>query len=193
MKNSTTDGSAFESAGVANDNRTANPGVDAAIKAATESIASDKAFPPAAKAALEWAAALMIPAEPTQGLPAADDAIIFAEILRTLSGYREQMAQLLSLVHRLFDEHDLTPSKRLDEATRNVVTLTLSQSSDVAVATFVGVVIQCYYRDDRVMARLGMPPRAPFPEGYEIAPGDWHLLDAVRVRKSFYRHPSTTK
>ena len=46
----------------------------------------------------------------------------------------------------------------------------------------VAVVCQCYYRDNRVMASLGMPSRAPFPTGYQVPQGDWSLLDPVRDR-----------
>ena len=44
------------------------------------------------------------------------------------------------------------------------------------------IVLQCYYRDDRVMISLGMEPRAPFPKGHELPQGDWFLLDPVRAR-----------
>ena len=35
-----------------------------------------------------------------------------------------------------------------------------------AAATLVRVVLQCYYRDDRVLRSLGLELRAPFPQGY---------------------------
>ena len=46
---------------------------------------------------------------------------------------------------------------------------------------------QCYYRDDRVMRSLGMEPRPPFPKGYEVAQGDWSLLEPVKARDPFWR------
>ena len=51
-----------------------------------------------------------------------------------------------------------------------------------AAATLVRVVLQCYYRDDRVLRSLGLELRAPFPKGYTLEQGDWSLLDPVKAR-----------
>ena len=47
--------------------------------------------------------------------------------------------------------------------------------------------VTCYYQDDRVLAGLGMEPRAPFPRGYEVHSGDLSLLDPVRRRGRIWR------
>ena len=44
-----------------------------------------------------------------------------------------------------------------------------------------------YYQSGRVVAALGVPARPPYPEGYEVEPGDLSLLDAVRSRPKLYR------
>ena len=44
-----------------------------------------------------------------------------------------------------------------------------------------------YYQDPRILASLGMPPRAPHPQGYEMGPDDLSLLDPVRRRGRIYR------
>jgi hypothetical protein len=49
------------------------------------------------------------------------------------------------------------------------------------------IVLQCYYRDDRVMRSLGMEARPPFPKGFEVEQGDWSLLDPVRAMPPLYR------
>ncbi len=54
-----------------------------------------------------------------------------------------------------------------------------------AAATLVRVVLQCYYRDDRVLRSLGLELRAPFPKGYALEQGDWALLDPVKARPFF--------
>ena len=46
-----------------------------------------------------------------------------------------------------------------------------------------------YYRDPRVLAGIGHPPRPPYPLGYEVPPTDFSLLDPVRARAAFYRRP----
>ncbi|HJN52032.1 MAG: gluconate 2-dehydrogenase subunit 3 family protein [Pseudomonadales bacterium] len=45
----------------------------------------------------------------------------------------------------------------------------------------------CYYQHDRVLEALGLEARPPFPEGYEVEPGDLSLLDPVRARGKLYR------
>ena len=49
------------------------------------------------------------------------------------------------------------------------------------------IVLQCYYRNDRVMIPLGMEPRPPFPKGHVLPQGDWSLLDPVRARGKIWR------
>lgn len=44
-----------------------------------------------------------------------------------------------------------------------------------------------YYRHPQVLEALGMEPRAPHPEGYQMPPNDLSLLDAVRHRTKRYR------
>ena len=48
-------------------------------------------------------------------------------------------------------------------------------------------IVQAYYQDSRVLDSLGLPDRAPFPDGYAVAEGDWSLLDQVKTRRPFYR------
>ena len=44
-----------------------------------------------------------------------------------------------------------------------------------------------YYQHDEVVEVLGLEPRPPHPEGYEVETGDLGLLDPVRQRPRLYR------
>jgi hypothetical protein len=55
------------------------------------------------------------------------------------------------------------------------------------VTTLGRVILQCYYRDDRVVRSLGLEPRPPFPKGHTLEQGDWSLLDVVRTRPKLWR------
>ena len=44
-----------------------------------------------------------------------------------------------------------------------------------------------YYQHGRVLEALGLEPRPPYPEGYEMKPSDLRLLDPVRRRPKLYR------
>jgi hypothetical protein len=55
-------------------------------------------------------------------------------------------------------------------------------SGGLPAATLVRVILQCYYRDDRVLRSLGIELRAPFPKGHVLPDGDWSILDPVKAR-----------
>ena len=44
-----------------------------------------------------------------------------------------------------------------------------------------------YYLNSRVIEALGLQARPPHPEGYEMEPNDFTLLDGVRERPPLYR------
>jgi len=56
-----------------------------------------------------------------------------------------------------------------------------------AMTPLMSLVMQCYYRDERVMVSLGIEPRAPFPNGFELPQDDWSMLDAVQNRGKIWR------
>jgi hypothetical protein len=67
------------------------------------------------------------------------------------------------------------------------VVLAFRERGGPAVATLSRVILQCYYRDDRVVRSLGLEPRPPFPLGHTLEQGDWSLLDPVRKRARLWR------
>ena len=76
---------------------------------------------------------------------------------------------------------DLEPARREAAAAR------LRESGGESLMYLSRIILQCYYRDDRVMRSLGLEPRPPFPKGFEVEQGDWSLLDPVRARPKLYR------
>lgn len=128
-------------------------------------------------------AGCIIPASATYGVPGADDPAIQADMLATLgrdtAPVRQALAQLAALAGGPFAA---LPAER-----RMPVAQALRAAGGSAVATLTRVVLQVYYRDDRVVRSLGQEPRPPFPKGHVLADGDWSLLDPVRARKPFWR------
>ena len=127
---------------------------------------------------LRTVAAMIIPASEEYKVPGADDPAIQADILKTLGRDTEPVAQALDLLARLAGQ----PLAALDPARRDIVAQEFRATGGPAAATLVRVVLQCYYRDDRVLRSLGLEPRAPFPKGYVLEDGDWSLLDPVKAR-----------
>ena len=65
--------------------------------------------------------------------------------------------------------------------------MTLLSREGPTMAALGRAVLQCYYRDDRVMRALGLEPRPPYPKGHVLEQGDWALLDVVRGRPRMWR------
>ena len=128
-------------------------------------------------------AAEIIPASAEFDVPGADDPAIQADIVATLGRdtglVREALDELARLAGR--------PLASLEPARREAVALELRSKGGAAVATLTRVVLQCYYRDDRVVRSLGLEPRPPYPKGHILEDGDWSLLDPVRARPPMWR------
>jgi hypothetical protein len=75
----------------------------------------------------------------------------------------------------------------LDAERRDAAAAAFRAHGGAAPATLSRVILQCYYRDDRVVRSLGLEPRAPFPKGHTLEQGDWSLLDPVRARPKMWR------
>ena len=129
-------------------------------------------------------AAMIIPASAEFDVPGADDPAIQADIVATLGRDTGLVREALDELTRLAGRR---PLASLDPGRRETVALELRAKGGAAVSTLTRVVLQCYYRDDRVVRSLGLEPRPPFPKGHVLEDGDWSLLDPVRARPSFWR------
>ena len=132
---------------------------------------------------LRLAAATMLPASSEFDLPGADDPAIFADIIRSLgrdlADVRAALAELRVVAAGSLDGLDVDRREHL-------VSRLLGNGSRSSAALS-RAVLQCYYRDDRVVRSLGLEPRPPFPLGHTLEQGDWSLLDAVRGRPRMWR------
>jgi hypothetical protein len=132
---------------------------------------------------LRCVAGVMIPASTEFDVPGADDAAIFADIVASLgrdfNAVRDALAEFAALAGGPFAD--------LDETRRQAVAAAFQAQGGVPLAALSRAVLQCYYRDDRVIRSLGMEPRPPFPKGHVLEQGDWSLLDPVRTRPKMWR------
>ncbi|HEY0184272.1 MAG TPA: hypothetical protein VGC09_15790 [Rhodopila sp.] len=132
---------------------------------------------------LSCIAGMMIPASAEFGVPGADDPIIVTDILRSLGRDRDDVRSALDIMRTMAEgalaDLDAVRAKRVVE--------TFLASTDPAAAVLGRVVLQCYYRDDRVLRSVQHEPRPPFPKGNTLEQGDWSLLDAVRGRAKMWR------
>ena len=138
---------------------------------------------PAETRDLRCVAGMMIPPSTEFDVPGADDAIIFADIVKSLGrdlpDVRKALSSLSEIAGAAFADVDATRRESAAESFR--------ARGGVEVATLSRVILQCYYRDDRVVRSLGLEPRPPFPKGHTLEQGDWSLLDPVRTRPKMWR------
>jgi hypothetical protein len=146
-------------------------------------MSADSSLTPAHRGDLRVIAGTIIPASAEFDVPGADDPAIQADIVATLGRDAVLVREALDQLARLAG----SPLADLDPARRAAVAMELRAKGGPAVATLTRVVLQCYYRDDRVVRSLGLEPRPPYPKGHVLEDGDWSLLDPVRARPPMWR------
>jgi hypothetical protein len=146
-------------------------------------MSTDNPLTPAQSDDLRTIAGVIIPASAEFDVPGADDPAIQADIVATLGRDAGLVREALEELARLAG----SSLASLDPARQEVVATELRAKGGAAVATLTRVVLQCYYRDDRVVRSLGLEPRPPFPKGHVLEGGDWSLLDPVRARPPMWR------
>src|ERR1700722_9180369 len=132
---------------------------------------------------LRCLAEMIIPASAEYGVPSAGDDAIFADILRSFGRDADHVVAVL----RSLDGLSGGVFADLDKPRRDAVAARLREAGGDALTYLTRIVLQCYYRDDRVMRSLDMEVRAPFPKGFEGEQGDWSLLGPVRGRPKLFR------
>jgi hypothetical protein len=138
----------------------------------------EKSLTSAQRDDLRVIASMMIPQSDEYKVPGADDAAIQGDIIATLGRDTKMVSAALDLIAKLAGK----PLAQLDEAKREVVVTEFRAGGGAPAAVLARVILQCYYRDDRVLRSLGIEARAPFPKGHVLPDGDWSILDPVKAR-----------
>ena len=132
---------------------------------------------------LQCLAEMMIPPSVEYDVPSAGDTVIFADILRSFGRDAEHVVVVLQML----DSISGGVFADLDPLRREVVAARLREAGGQSLLYLSQIILQCYYRDDRVMRSLDMEVRPPFPKGFAVEQGDWSPLDPVRARPTMYR------
>ena len=94
-------------------------------------------------------------------MPGADDAAIFADIVRSLGRDRNDVRKALTLLREIAGGDFAA----IGEAEAEAAAMTLLGRQGPEITALGRAVLQCYYRDDRVIGSLGLEPGPPFPKG----------------------------
>ena len=111
-------------------------------------------------------------------MPGAVDNAVIADIAATIGRDLADVRLALAAVPGL---------AMMQAAARDAAVAAWREAGGTPFATLSRVILQCYYRDDRVVRALGREARAPFPLGNVLEQGDWSLLDPVRARAPIWR------
>jgi hypothetical protein len=148
-------------------------------------MTADSPLTPTQSDNLRAIAGVIIPASAEFDVPGADDPAIQADLLATLGRDAGPVREALDQLARLAG----SPFASLDPTQREAAAMELRTKGGAPVAVLTRVVLQCYYRDDRVVRSLGLEPRPPYPKGYVLEDGDWSLLEPIRARPPMWRRP----
>ena len=163
-------------------------------------IATDNPFTEAELQTLTAFAGALIPSSDEYDVPGADDPAILADLVATARPYYDAVAAGLAFQDTVAEAAYGTPFAELSAADRadfiargntaggfDDIEWEFDRAAISGQRTLHSIIIQCYYRDDRVMRSLDMEPRPPFPQGFEVEQGDWSLLEPVKRRGRVYR------
>lgn len=138
---------------------------------------------PAEMRDLRRLAGFMVPSSTDYCVPGADDEAIFADIVRSLGRDRNDVRKALAKLREMAGGD----FSAIDAAEAETTAMALLRCEGREIAALGRAVLQCYYRDNRVIRSLGLEPGPPFPKGHDLEQGDWSLLDAVRNRPPMWR------
>src|SRR5689334_688265 len=104
----------------------------------------------------------MVPPNVEYCVPGADDPAIFADIVRSLGRDEHDVRQALVTLREMVSGDFST----LNESEAEAAATALLERMGRDVTALGRAVLQCYYRDQRVLRSLGLEPGSPFPKGH---------------------------
>lgn len=127
----------------------------------------------------------IIPPSTHLGLPGAAEIGLIRYITQAVPKVPELWSMIAQGLAELDDLAVTRHGRRFTDLSRPERVALLNEQSFVlalSLHAYVG-----YYQHPSVVTALGLEPRPPHPKGYQMAPNDFTLLDAVRRRPKMYR------
>lgn len=133
---------------------------------------------------------LIIPASADGRLPSVADYDVWGHIGTAAPQHAEAIRGDLQRLDAAARSRLGSPFATATPAARETLAAELRAAEPGFLAELARQAVACYYLQDRVLEAIGMEPRAPFPRGHDVHPGDLSLLDPVRRRGKIYREVS---
>jgi hypothetical protein len=132
----------------------------------------------------------IVPPDGAEDLPGAGQlglAAFVGEFVSNMPVLRPVIEQGLSTLSRLAVSRAAGGFAVLAGPDKRAVLDELAAADQAFLPTLTFVAYVGYYKHPRIVAALGLEPRPPHPEGYEMEPNDLTLLEPVRRRPKMYR------
>lgn len=130
---------------------------------------------------------VLIPADAERGMPGAGALGLSPELCRSAPEILPLVDAGLRTLHAGARAAGAPDFASLPGTERVAAVRALSEAEPALLPALLFHLCRLYYAHPTMLAALGMPPRPPHPEGYEMEPNDLGLLDAVRARERIYR------
>jgi len=132
----------------------------------------------------------IVPPRPDGAVPGAGTLGVAAHVEKAVRERPELAFALLpglDALERAATVRGVTSFADLPAGQRSEVLSEVAAAEAALVPTLMFLTYSGYYHDRRVLAALGLEPRPPHPQGYELPPNDLTLLDPVRRRPKMFR------
>ena len=150
-------------------------------------IASDHPLSSRQRAIFEILLDQFIPADPVRKKPSAADVGVLDHIVERNPNAFEEIARELDELETqamlLHGDSYVNLDRELQDAVLNQV----REGTPRFLMTFAMLAVEVYYLNDRVRVAIGLPARAPYPEGFTVPRGDLSLLEPVQKRGDIWR------
>lgn len=152
-----------------------------------DTLATDRPLTATQEATLNVVLDQIIPADESRGKPSAVDVGVLPYLLERHADELQSIASELDNLNELAIEQHQQPYSELDRSVQDRI-LETRRTENVRFLMGLAIrTVECYYLDARVMQAIGLPARAPYPEGFTVHKGDLTLLDPVRARGPIWR------
>ena len=148
-------------------------------------MSDDRGFSEDALSVLASVLDEIIPPSDDGKIPGAGQAGVATHLdraLRTMPDLHAMIAQGLSDLEEVARARHGQPFRALTRDRKRDLLGEQGFIMPLTLHTYVG-----YYQNEQVVAALGLDPRPPHPQGYEMGADDFTLLDPVRRRPKLYR------
>jgi hypothetical protein len=162
---------------------------DPSAQATSAATTGDGGLPlgDARRAALDALLDLIVPPLPARGLPGASQVGVQARLAGPARALLPPVLAGLDALDAAARAAHGRGFLEIDDAQRLALANALRARDPGFLAEFALETVTCYYQDPRVLEAIGVEPRPPAPQGYQVVAGDLELLAPVRRRGPIWR------